>query len=80
MMRALNSLLAQSAQQGALPQLYAATAPDVRGGDFVGPDGLMGMRGHPNKVTARKTAYDEEPARQLWQVSVELTGEMYTHL
>ena len=80
MMRALNALLAQSAQQGALPQLYAATAPDVRGGDFVGPDGWMGMRGHPCKVTAKETAYDEEPARQLWQVSFELTGEMYTHL
>ena len=80
MMRALNSLLAQSAQQGALPQLYAATAPDVSGGDFVGPDGWMGMRGHPCKVTAKETAYDEDSARQLWQVSFELTGEMYTHL
>ena len=69
MMRALNALLAQSAQQGALPQLYAATAPDVSGGDFVGPDGWMGMRGHPRKVTAKETAYDEEPARELWQVS-----------
>ena len=80
MMRALNALLAQSAQQGALPQLYAATAPDVSGGDFVGPDGWMEMRGHPRKVTAKGTAYDEESARQLWQVSVELTGEMYTNL
>ena len=80
MMRALNSLLAQSAQQGALPQLYAATAPDVRGGDFFGPDGWMEMRGHPCKVTAKETAYDEDSARQLWQVSFELTGEMYTHL
>ena len=80
MMRPLNSLLAQSAEQGALPQLYAATAPNVRGGDFVGPDGWMEMRGHPRKVTAKGTAYDQESARQLWQVSVELTGEMYTHL
>jgi NAD(P)-dependent dehydrogenase (short-subunit alcohol dehydrogenase family) len=79
-MRALNVLLAQSAEQGALPQLYAATAPDVSGGDFVGPDGWMGMRGHPQKVTAKETAYNEDSARELWQVSVALTGETFTHL
>ena len=79
-MRTLNGLLAQSAEQGALPQLYAATAPDVSGGDYVGPDGWMEMRGHPRKVTAKAPAYDENAARDLWQVSVAHTGQMYTDL
>ncbi len=79
-MRTLNSLLAQSAEQGALPQLYAATAPDVSGGDYIGPDGWMEMRGHPRKVTAKETALDENTARDLWQVSVAHTGQMYTDL
>ena len=39
LMRILNALLSQSAEQDALPQLYAATASDVIGGDFIGPDG-----------------------------------------
>jgi len=30
-------LIAQPARQGALPILYAATAPDVRGGQYFGP-------------------------------------------
>ena len=80
MMRSLNALFGQSAEQGALPQLYAATAPDVSGADFIGPDGWMGMRGHPQKMRARETAYDEESAHELWKVSVELTGETYSHL
>ncbi len=79
-MRTLNSLLAQSAAQGALPQLYAATAPGVSGGDYIGPDGWMEMRGHPRKVTAKATALDENTARDLWQVSVAHTGQMYTDL
>lgn len=36
-MRAANALVAQSARQGALPLLYAATAPDIEGGDYIGP-------------------------------------------
>ncbi len=79
-MRTLNSLLAQSAAQGALPQLYAATAPGVSGADYIGPDGWMEMRGHPRKVTAKATALDENTARDLWQVSVAHTGQMYTDL
>ena len=79
-MRALNTLVAQSAEQGALPQLYAATAPDVKGHDFIGPDGWLGMRGYPQKIRARDAAYDEAAARRLWNVSMDLTGETYSLL
>ena len=34
-----NKLLAQSAEMGALPTLFAATVPDVEGGAYYGPDG-----------------------------------------
>jgi len=33
-----NRLFAQDAATGSLPMLYAATAPDVHGGDYIGPD------------------------------------------
>jgi hypothetical protein len=72
-----NRLFAQSAEKGALPQLYAATAPDVEGGDYIGPDGRGEVRGHPKKVRARKTAYDPEVGERLWRVSEELTGVSY---
>ncbi len=80
LMRTLNALLSQSAEQGALPQLYAATAPDVIGGDFIGPDGWMQMRGYPKKHRARETAYDSEAARELWRMSIEMTGESFEQL
>ena len=76
-MAVTNRLIAQSAEMGALPTLYAATAPDLPGGSFVGPDGFMEQRGHPTVVTAVGRAYDEEAWRRLWEISEELTGVSY---
>ena len=73
-----NAVLAQSAERGALPQLYAATQPGVEGGSFVGPDGFQEQRGYPQPVRPHnREAYDEEIARRLWEVSEELTGVRY---
>jgi len=72
-----NRLLAQSAERGALPTLYAATAPGVEGGDYYGPDGPAEMRGSPKKVEAIRDAHDPEIAARLWRVSEELTGVRY---
>ncbi len=76
-MRVTNPIMGQSAEMGALPLLYAATAPDLPGGTFVGPDGLMEQRGHPHIVTAAGRAYDEDAWRRLWEISEELTGVHY---
>jgi NAD(P)-dependent dehydrogenase (short-subunit alcohol dehydrogenase family) len=73
-----NRLIAQSADMGALPTLYAATVPDLPGGSFVGPDGFLEQRGHPHLVTAAGKAYDQENWRRLWEVSEELTGVRYS--
>ena len=72
-----NRIVAQSAEMGALPSLYAATKPDLQGGSFVGPNGFMEQRGHPHVVTAMRRAYDEDAWRRLWEVSEELTGVSY---
>ncbi|MEU6419266.1 oxidoreductase [Streptomyces spiralis] len=66
--------LAQSPDQGALPQLYAATAPDVRGGELFGPDGMGELRGAPRRVKPAQRAADPETGRRLWQLSESLTG------
>jgi len=76
-MRVTNPILGQSADMGALPTLYAATAPGVPGGSFIGPDGFMEQRGYPHIVTAAGKAYDEQAWARLWQVSEELTGVTY---
>jgi NAD(P)-dependent dehydrogenase (short-subunit alcohol dehydrogenase family) len=76
-MRVTNPVLGQSAEMGALPSLYAATAPDVPGGSFIGPDGPFEQRGYPKVVTAASRAYREDGWRRLWQISEELTGVYY---
>ena len=76
-MRVANRLVAQSAEIGALPLLYAATAPGLPGGSYVGPDGMGEMRGHPILVRATKRANDAADARRLWEISERLTGITY---
>ncbi|RMI29644.1 oxidoreductase [Nocardia stercoris] len=67
------SLLAQSAEMGALPSLYAAAAPDVQPGGYYGPDGFRGFRGYPAPAPVAPAATDEVLARRLWELSEELT-------
>jgi NAD(P)-dependent dehydrogenase (short-subunit alcohol dehydrogenase family) len=69
-----NTLLAQTDEMGALPLLYAATAPDVRGGDYFGPDGIAESRGHPKRVESTSSSKDAAVAARLWSVSEQLTG------
>src|SRR4051812_14939406 len=76
-MRLGNRLLAQSAELGALPILYAASMPDVRGGDYWGPDGLGEMRGHPKRVAGSARARDVELAGRLWDRAAALTGASF---
>jgi NAD(P)-dependent dehydrogenase (short-subunit alcohol dehydrogenase family) len=68
-----NKVIAQSAEMGALPTLYAATQ-DVPGGAYIGPDGFQEQRGHPKLVGRSSAASDEQSARRLWERSEELTG------
>ena len=71
--RTFNPLFAQAPEQGALPTLYAATAADVSGGDYYGPDGLFEMRGGPRRVGSTQRARDPELAAQLWSTAEQLT-------
>ncbi|MHB8382003.1 MAG: oxidoreductase [Candidatus Binataceae bacterium] len=75
-----NRMLAQSAAMGALPTLYAAAAPDVRGGDYIGPDGIAEMWGNPTRVKRSAAAQDQSVATRLWSVSEQMTGVHYDAL
>lgn len=68
-------IIAQSAAMGALPQLYAATAPDIKGGELYGP--LFYTHGYPALNFKALQAYDGAAARRLWEVSEKLTGVQY---
>jgi NAD(P)-dependent dehydrogenase (short-subunit alcohol dehydrogenase family) len=77
MVRMLNPFIAQKPEMGALPALYAATASDVQGGDYYGPDGWQELRGYPIKVQSNDRSHDMVVAARLWTVSEELTGVKY---
>ena len=73
-----NRVLAQSAERGAVPTLYAATAPGVEGGHYIGPNGLGELRGrYPKRVRVISEGKDPQVGQKLWAVSEELTGVTY---
>jgi NAD(P)-dependent dehydrogenase (short-subunit alcohol dehydrogenase family) len=74
----MNGMFAQSAAMGALPTLYAATSAEVNGGDYIGPDGLGEMWGHPAKVKSSAAAKDPAVAARLWEISEQLTKVQYS--
>ncbi|NHN47892.1 SDR family NAD(P)-dependent oxidoreductase [Halostella sp. JP-L12] len=78
LMEVANRVFAQSAAGGALPLLYAATAPAVEGGDYVGPGGLLNMRGPPETQRSSDRSYDGSVGRRLWAVSEAETGVAYS--
>lgn len=64
-------------QQAALPTLYAALGNDVKGGEYLGPQGLLEMSGKPGRATRSPSSQDRVEAERLWTVSAELTGAAY---
>ncbi|SDG16062.1 NAD(P)-dependent dehydrogenase, short-chain alcohol dehydrogenase family [Sinosporangium album] len=72
-----NFVVAQSKERGALPLLHAATKEGLRGGSYVGPDGMFEQRGYPTLVEPAPSARDAKTARRLWEVSEDLTGVRY---
>jgi NAD(P)-dependent dehydrogenase (short-subunit alcohol dehydrogenase family) len=67
----------QTAAQGAVPTLYAATAPEARGGTYYGPTGEQEIRGPLGIATVPAAAKDAATAARLWTISEEITGTRF---
>ncbi|WP_127089993.1 SDR family oxidoreductase [Aquabacter cavernae] len=65
--------LFQPVAQGALPTLFAATAPDAEGGGYYGPDGLSETRGFPAVAKIPPQALNAGASARLWGISEQLT-------
>ena len=63
----------QSAAQGALPILFAATALNIQPGGYYGPSGFYEMKGDPKPAFTTAAALDVNAAAKLWELSVHLT-------
>lgn len=73
-MGVLNRVIAQGPEMGALPELYAATVPDLPGGVYIGPDGPAESWGHPIPVGSTAASHDRDVQKALLRACEELTG------
>lgn len=71
-------LISQTAAAGARYQLYAATMPDVKGGEFFGPK-YMSV-GPVKRVDINARGRDPQTATRLWALSEEFTNVHYEAL
>ncbi|MER5915246.1 oxidoreductase [Streptomyces sp. NPDC001982] len=74
-----NRVFAQTAEAGALPSLYAATAPGVRPDSFTGPS-FAGWRGGPAPSWRASWTVNDQAGVRLWEASERLTGVTYDAL
>jgi NAD(P)-dependent dehydrogenase (short-subunit alcohol dehydrogenase family) len=73
----VTALTTQSPQKGALPILYAALAPDVKGGEYFGPQGRSEWKGKPGRAYTTPLSKDEQVGKRLWEVTEKLTGRRW---
>ncbi len=68
------NVFAQSAADGALPILFAAIAPEAKGGAYYGPNGRGEIRGGPTPARIFPQAADPDAGQRLWAEAERLTG------
>ena len=78
LLNALATPFLQSGAMGALPSEYAATMPDIQGGEYIGPDGWKEIRGYPSVVPMHpQIPLEPGVASRLWAWSEKLTAVVY---
>ena len=78
--RLLQPFMSQSAAEGALPTLFAATSPVAEPGGYYGPNGFYEMKGPPVAAKIMPRARDFATAAMLWDVSATLTGVSFDEI
>ena len=78
--RWLQPLISQSAAEGALPTLFAATSPAAEPGGYYGPNGFYELKGPPAPTKIMPQAKDFAAAAMLWDVSATLTGVSFDEI
>ena len=74
LMSRMMGFLLMETSQGALPTLYAATEPNLKGGEYIGPNGWFELGGHPAPSKIAKQAHDTETSKQLWEAAEKMCG------
>ena len=69
----LQPFASQSAAEGALPTLFAATSPEAQPGGYYGPNWFYELKGPPEPAKIMPQAKDAAAAARLWDISAALT-------
>ena len=72
--KSFQPLISQSAAEGALPTLFAATSPEAKPAGYYGPSWFYELKGPPVPAMIMPQAKDAASAARLWDVSAALTG------
>jgi NAD(P)-dependent dehydrogenase (short-subunit alcohol dehydrogenase family) len=72
--KVLRPYVSQSAADGALPTLFAATSPAAKASGYYGPNGFYELKGPPAPARIMSHAKDSVAAAWLWNISASLTG------
>jgi NAD(P)-dependent dehydrogenase (short-subunit alcohol dehydrogenase family) len=70
----VTKLITQRVELGALPILRAATEPNLKGSEYIGPKGIGGFSGYPVHVNSSPTSHNKVLAKALWAASERLTS------
>jgi len=76
-LKALSPFITHSNASASKPALHAALAPEVAGGDYFGPTGIMELRGPVGPAKRDPVTEDKDVAKRLWELSEELTGQAF---
>lgn len=77
LIKPLGAIILQNVKKGVLPVLYAALDSNIKGGEYIGPDGFQEMRGYPSRVDSDASSKDQKIAERLWDASEKMTGVAY---
>jgi NAD(P)-dependent dehydrogenase (short-subunit alcohol dehydrogenase family) len=77
LLKLIEPLTSQSAADGALPTLFAATSPDAKPAGYYGPRGVGELKGPVGEAVIGKAAQVRVVATRLWEVSEQLTGAQW---
>lgn len=75
--KSVANLFLQPPDMGALSTIYAATEPNLTGGEYIGPVAQFQRRGYPALGTPHANATDQEISNKLWEASEKLTAVSY---
>lgn len=77
MYRTLAPFMLNSNAAAAKPTLFAAVSPDVKGGEYFGPQGFNEFKGKVGFAKRSDYSKREDVAEKLWQLSEEMTGQPF---